>query len=319
VREVAPNRAVCDANRKIVDLDAATEEDIRCGATQPFKTTRAEGQPASGTTDVDNIYSYFGTAQSFYAKYTGMDLTGTIGADYGDGNGKQLRGTVRMCETHVDSGKSVTNCPWLNAFWDGEQMAFGEGLDTLDVTGHELTHGVTQHTSGLSGGFASAINEGISDVFAKFMAFKAGDPNDAGPNRWLLGVGTATGQARDMKDPAKSGQGPGPDRVNGEHWVGADGDPHVDALVVDKTDYLITDGGTGAYGLRVRGIGEDKSIALWWKVENLLRPTSTFRDLGVALNAACVSNARMHVAGTGVADCVQVAKAVAATQLLQAP
>jgi hypothetical protein len=48
VREVAPNRVVCDANRKIVDLDAAEVEDLHCGATtQPFKTTRAEGQSAT--------------------------------------------------------------------------------------------------------------------------------------------------------------------------------------------------------------------------------------------------------------------------------
>ncbi|MEV4312958.1 hypothetical protein [Actinocrispum sp. NPDC049592] len=31
-------------------------------------------------------------------------------------------------------GTKITQCPWENAFWDGEQMAFGEGLDTLDVT-----------------------------------------------------------------------------------------------------------------------------------------------------------------------------------------
>jgi Zn-dependent metalloprotease len=246
-----------------------------------------------------------------------MGLSSTVGADYGDGRDKQLRGTVRVCETHVDGGKSVTSCPWLNAFWDGEQMAFGgrAGHPRRDrPRAHPRRH--PAHL-GLSGGYASAINEGLSDVFGKFLALKAGDPNDAGPDHWLLGVGTAPGQARDTKDQANSGQGPGPDRVNGEHWVGAGGDPRIDALVVDKTDYLITDG--GANGQRVRGIGEDKSIALWWKVENLLRPTSTFRDLGVALNAACVSNARTHVAGTGVADCVQVAKAVAATQLLRAP
>ncbi len=325
-KNAAPNRVVCDANRKIIDLDIATEKDVRCGGEGvAFTSTRSEGRPDSGIKDVDQIYSFFGTAQGFYGKYTGFDLTGTIGADYGDGKGKALRGTVRMCATFLNQqGTKITQCPWENAFWDGEQMAFGEGLDTLDVTGHELTHGVTQHTSGLNGGYAAALNEGMSDVFGMFMAFKAHDPNNSGPNRWQLGVGTSIGQVRDMKNPANTKHpGPGPDRVDGEHWqvLDADGnlpDEHVNALVLDKTAYLITDGDR-FNGQNIRGIGEDKAIALWWKVENLLRPTSTFRDLGIALNKACASNVRAHVAYTNPGDCVQVARAVIATQLLQAP
>ncbi|MEC3974121.1 M4 family metallopeptidase [Amycolatopsis sp. H20-H5] len=215
-------------------------------------------------------------------------------------------------------GVRRTQCPWANAFWDGEQMAFGEGVTTLDITGHELTHGVTQHTSGLGDGYAGALNEGLSDVFGKFIAIKAGDPNATGANRWLLGVGSSIGQVRDMKNPANSGEGPGPDRVNGRYWLGANGDPHINAGVVGKADYLITDGDT-FNGQTVRGLGENKSIALWWKVENLLRPTSTFKDLGVALNSACTANARTGVAGTTTADCTQVANAVKATQLNLAP
>ncbi|MBA8931796.1 Zn-dependent metalloprotease [Kutzneria viridogrisea] len=87
-------------------------------------------------------------------------------------------------------------------------MAFGEGVTTLDITGHELTHGVTQHVNGLKGGYAQAINEGMSDVFGKFIAIKANDPNATGANRWLLGVGSSIGQVRDMKNPANSGEGP---------------------------------------------------------------------------------------------------------------
>ena len=313
----AVNRVVCDANRKIVDLDVATEADIRCGAGLAFGVTRGEGQAAVATTDVNKVYDYFGAAQSFYSKYTGYDLTANIGANFGDGKGKALRGTVRMCEISTGrDGLRHQQCPWANAFWDGEQMAFGEGVTTMDITGHELTHGVTQHTSALAGGYAAAINEGMSDVFGKFIALKSNDPNAAGANRWLLGAGSSLGQVRDMKTPANSGEGPGPDRVNGQYWVGPDGEEHTDAGVVGKVDYLITDGDT-FNGQTIRGIGEDKSIALWWKVENLLRSTATFKDLGNALNTACTSNARAKVAGTTTSDCTQVAKAVKATQLNQ--
>ncbi|MEV6604168.1 M4 family metallopeptidase [Kutzneria sp. NPDC051319] len=313
----ASNRVVCDAKRKVVDLDVATEADIRCGANQPFGVSRSEGQAASATADVNNVYNYFGAAQSFYSQYANYDLTANIGANYGDGRGKALRGTVRMCEISTGrDGVRRQQCPWANAFWDGEQMAFGEGVTTMDITGHELTHGVTQHTSGLSGGYAAAINEGMSDVFGKFIALKANDPNAAGANRWLLGAGSSLGQVRDMKNPADSGGGASPDRVNGQYWVDSDGEEHTDATVVGKTDYLITDGDT-FNGQTIRGIGENKSIALWWKVENLLRSTATFKDLGNALNTACATNVRTKVAGTTADDCTQVAKAVKATQLLQ--
>ncbi|MFI5614826.1 M4 family metallopeptidase [Amycolatopsis sp. NPDC051903] len=317
--KAATNRVVCDANRKVVDLDVATLADLRCGIGTAFSATRSEGQAAVSTADVNSVYDFFGEAQDFYSKYASYDLTSNIGADYHDGKGKALRGTVRMCEVETESdGRRHTQCPWANAFWEGEQMAFGEGVTTMDITGHELTHGVTQHTSQLGNGYAGALNEGMSDVLGQFIAIKAGDANVQGANRWLMGAGSSIGQVRDMKNPANSGEGPSPDRVNGQYWVGPNGDPHIDAGVVDKTDYLITDGAT-FNGQTVRGIGEDKAIALWWKVENLLRPTSTFRDLGVALNSACATNARTAVAGTTTADCTQVANAVKATQLNLAP
>ncbi|MGW4486683.1 M4 family metallopeptidase [Amycolatopsis sp. NPDC004368] len=315
----ATNRVVCDAKRKVVDLDIATLADLRCGVGTAFGVTRAEGQAAVATADVNSVYDFFGKAQDFYSQFASYDLTANIGADYHDGKGKALRGTVRMCEVETESdGRRHTQCPWANAFWEGEQMAFGEGVTTMDITGHELTHGVTQHTSQLGSGYAGALNEGMSDVMGQFIAIKAGDVNVQGANRWLMGAGSSIGQVRDMKNPPNSGEGPSPDRVNGQYWVGANGDPHINAGVVDKTDFLITDGAT-FNGQTVRGIGENKAIALWWKVENLLRPTSTFRDLGTALNSACSTNARTGIAGTTTADCTQVANAVKATQLNLAP
>ena len=65
-----------------------------------------------------------------------------------------------------------------NAFWNGSQMTYGDGdsqtfVDfTLgdDVIGHELTHGVTQHSLGLDySGEAGGLNESISDVFGSMF------------------------------------------------------------------------------------------------------------------------------------------------------
>jgi Zn-dependent metalloprotease len=65
-----------------------------------------------------------------------------------------------------------------NAFWNGSQMTYGDGDGQVfvdftlgdDVIGHELTHGVTQHSLGLAySGEAGGLNESISDVFGSMF------------------------------------------------------------------------------------------------------------------------------------------------------
>jgi bacillolysin len=301
----AVNRDVCDANHTVVDDNSNTA--VRCGPA--FDVTRAEGGAESSVTDVNNVYNFFGEASDFYSKFVGTDLTGLIGADYGDGTGKALRGTVRIC--------TANECPFANAFWDGEQMAFGEGVTTDDITGHELTHGVTQHTSGLQGGQADSINEGLSDVFGKFIGITSNDPNDTGTNRWLLGAGSSLGAIRNMKDPRSSLKAQ-PDMVNGPGWDTNNPDVHINDGVVNKTDYLITDGDT-FNGQTVKGIGLDKAVQVWWGVENTLTPSATFKDVGEALNSSCTTLAQAGTGGITADDCTQVAGAVTATQLEQDP
>ena len=298
----ASNRDVCDARRTLV---SGSQGSVRCGTSFPLVRTERGG---TATGDVGTVFKFFGDAQNFYAQFTGLDLTSLIGADYGDGTGKAIRGTVRICMVGE-------RCPFLNAFWDGEQMAFGEGVTTEDITGHELTHGVTQHTSGLQGGQADAINEGMSDVFGKFIGITAGDANDAGANRWSIGAGSAIGVIRDMRNPQRFQQ---PDRVNGPFWVTDNPDPHANDGVVNKAAFLITDGAT-FNGRTVRGIGVTKAVQVWFGVENLLTPRSTFQDVGNALAVSCQANLDAGNAGITQDDCAQVANAVAATQLDQAP
>ena len=92
-----------------------------------------------------------------------------------------------------------------NAFWDGQQMVYGNGDNKIfidfwrspDVIGHELTHGVTQHESGLIyEGQSGALNESISDCFgAAFAQWLAKKPaSDA--SGWLIGAGIMGPQAK---------------------------------------------------------------------------------------------------------------------------
>jgi Zn-dependent metalloprotease len=82
-----------------------------------------------------------------------------------------------------------------NAFWNGSQMTYGDGDGSIfidfttssDVIGHELTHGVTQHSAALSyANQAGGLNESMSDVFGSmFRQWQAGQ--DVKKADWLIG------------------------------------------------------------------------------------------------------------------------------------
>ena len=105
-----------------------------------------------------------------------------------------------------------------NAFWNGSQMIYGDGDAAIfvdftrgnDVIGHELTHGVTQHTLQLAyTNEAGGLNESLSDCFGSM--FRQWEANqDAAHADWLIGfdIMGPTAQARgftclrDMASPA---------------------------------------------------------------------------------------------------------------------
>ena len=79
-----------------------------------------------------------------------------------------------------------------NAYWDGTQMVFGDGYaSSLDITAHELTHAITEQTSGLEYQCQSgALNESMSDIFAANV-----DHDD-----WEIGEDLPGGPIRDMQN-----------------------------------------------------------------------------------------------------------------------
>jgi Zn-dependent metalloprotease len=101
-----------------------------------------------------------------------------------------------------------------NAFWDGAgHMFFGDGDGRLltqttagiDVIGHELTHGVTEHEANLVySGQSGALNESISDVFGIQVKQRVLGQS-AATSDWLIGadiVGPELAPAlRSMKAP----------------------------------------------------------------------------------------------------------------------
>jgi Zn-dependent metalloprotease len=128
----------------------------------PGVLVRTEGQGPVADTAVNEAFDHAGSTYDFYDTVFKRSSL--------DGNGMTLVGTVHLAE----SGGRGKFLPLDNAFWDGRQMAYGDGdgvifqrfTRSLDVVGHELTHGMQSFTSNLEyEGQSGALNEHFADVF----------------------------------------------------------------------------------------------------------------------------------------------------------
>ncbi|MCX4672351.1 M4 family metallopeptidase [Streptomyces sp. NBC_01381] len=130
-----------------------------------------------------------------------------------DGRGGPMRSTINCVVADSSPGPNQ----WINAFWDGQQMVYGQVLRpgdelrslsaNIDVVAHEMFHGVTDHTSRLEYAFQSgALNESYSDIFGTIVA-NAGN-EDSRTWNWLLGENLLPGDRpfRDLSDPPRFGQ-----------------------------------------------------------------------------------------------------------------
>jgi bacillolysin len=296
-------------------IDAARERRVYDNANNPSAglpgvgPVATEGSPPPGPypNDAGNAYDYTGFTYEFYWTRHGRDSI--------DDHGMPLTSTVRYCPTAAE-------CPYANAFWNGVQMVFGQGFAAADdVTAHELTHGVTRHESGLLYTLQSgAINEALSDIWGELtdLAYTNGYDNDTPPVRWYLGEDVPVfGPARYMKDPRVFGH---PDRMSSRYYYcGADdnGGVHHNNGVANKAAYLMADGDT-FNGQTVVGLGEDKTAHIWYAVQTgLLTSAADYQDLADALRQACYVLIGSHGITSG--DCVQVERAVVATEMDQPP
>lgn len=129
-----------------------------------------------------------------------------------DGSGGEMTSSVNCWDR---SEGTTPKKQWKNAYWNGRQMVYGQiatnnGFfsiaNMLEVVGHEMFHGVTDHTSRLEYQTqAGALNESYSDIFGVIIANR---PKPIDQWRWEIGVGfDGPGTAlRDMQDPTRHGQ-----------------------------------------------------------------------------------------------------------------
>jgi Zn-dependent metalloprotease len=125
-----------------------------------------------------------------------------------------------------------------NAFWNGSSMTFGDGrnrffpLVSLDVSAHEVSHGVTEQNSGLIySGQSGGINEAFSDIAGESAEYFMNGTND-----WQVGaqIFKSSGALRYMDNPPQDGRsiGHASNYVNGM-------DVHYSSGVFNKAFYLL--------------------------------------------------------------------------------
>ena len=146
-----------------------------------------------------------------------------------------------------------------NAFFDGEQMVFGDGdgeifLDftvAIDVIGHELAHGLTQYTANLVyEGQPGALNESVSDVFGSLVKqYSLGQSAEQAD--WLIGAGLlaprVSGVAlRSMKAPGTAYDddvlGKDPQPASMDDYIETDednGGVHLNSGIPNRAFYLL--------------------------------------------------------------------------------
>lgn len=238
--------------------------------------------------DANECYIGFEKTYDFYLKHFNRDSL--------DNRGLPLDGFVHYGQN------------FGNAFWDGWKITFGDGsrvfnglTDELDVIGHELTHGVVQHTCNLIYELQSgALNESLADVFGimvKQWGENPDNPQTAAEANWLIGEGIwrqgINGRAlRDMKNPGTAfddpmtGKDPQP-----AHWKefvvlpnnekGDMGGVHLNSGIPNRAFVLAS---TNIGGFAWEGAGQ-----IWYKAmtSGELKRRATFKEFAdVTINHA---------------------------------
>ncbi|MFI0138691.1 M4 family metallopeptidase [Streptomyces luteogriseus] len=254
-------------------------------------TIRLTRAPATLFTDADNQWGTGAAADrstvAVDAQY-GTDVTWDY---YKNVHGRSgIAGDGKGPFNRVHYGKDYNN-----AFWDDNCfcMTYGDGdgklmgpLVSLDVAGHEMSHGVTSKTAALTySGESGGLNEATSDVFGTLVEFHAANAEDRGD--WLIGEkvvrsGLGREALRFMDKPSKDGK-------SADCWNAklGDLDVHYSSGVGNHFAYLLAEGSGRktlngvAYdsptcdGSTVTGIGRAKLGRIWYRALTVYMTSST--------------------------------------------
>ena len=236
--------------------------DAKTGQNLPGDKVRGEGDPPVTDPAVNEAYDGSGATYDLYFDIFGRDSLDDKGLDL-------------ISSVHYMQG-------YDNAFWNGEQMVYGDGDEDLpvnqrlfnrfticiDVIGHELTHGVTQFEANLAYWDQSgALNESISDVFGSLVKQRVNDQT-ADQADWLIGEGLFTSNVngvaiRSMKAPGTAyddpvlGKDPQPDHMNKYVNTTSDnGGVHINSGIPNRAFYGVA--------REIGGYAWEKAGKIWY-------------------------------------------------------
>jgi Zn-dependent metalloprotease len=251
--------------------------DARNGSSLPGTVVRKEGEAPTADMAVTEAYDGSGVT---YDLFSNVYQRNSI-----DGNGMRLDSTVHYRQSYD------------NAFWNGEQMVYGDGDEDLppderlfnrftiaiDIIGHELTHGVTQFEAKLQYfQQPGALNESMSDVLGSLVK-QYQLQQLASEADWIIGAGLLTENVngvgiRSMKEPGTAyddevlGKDPQPghmrDYVN---TINDNGGVHINSGIPNRAFYITA--------LELGGFAWDRAGRIWYvTLKDKLTATSRFQD-----------------------------------------
>jgi len=238
--------------------------------TLPGKLVRSEDGKRTGGRTVSEAYDYSGATYNFYKDIFKRNSIDT--------RGMKLDSTVHYGEAYN------------NAFWNGTQMVYGDGdgeifqrfTKSIDVIGHELTHGVTQYEAALEyQGQAGALNESFSDVFGTLIKQHA-LKQTVDKADWLIGAGLFTRKVngialRSMKEPGSAyndptiGKDPQPGHMKDfVNTTSDNGGVHINSGIPNRAFYLTA--------TELGGNAWEKAGYIWYvTLTEKLRESSNFQ------------------------------------------
>ncbi|MEV7884053.1 M4 family metallopeptidase [Streptomyces sp. NPDC002817] len=247
--------------------------------------------PATLFTDADNHWGTGATSDRATAAVDAQYGTDVTWDYYKNVHGRSgIAGDGKGSFNRVHYGNNYNN-----AFWDDSCfcMTYGDGdgtqlgpLVSLDVAGHEMSHGVTSKTAALTySGESGGLNEATSDIFGTLVEFYAGNSTDSGD--YLIGEkivrsGFGRDALRYMDKPSKDGN-------SADCWSSTvkDLDVHYSSGVANHFAFLLAEG-SGARtvngvsynsptcnGSSVTGIGRNKVGAIWYRALTVYMTSST--------------------------------------------
>ncbi len=229
-------------------------------------------------TDTDNFWDNVNPQQDEYASdaHWGAEMTYDFYLTRFNRNSLDNNGQKLLSYVHYDVG-------FTNAFWDGTSMTYGDGgggytpLTSLEITGHEISHGITENTCNLVYADESgALNEGFSDCIGNAIRYYGKQPATI---NWFIGDEIGGTPFRNMADP---NQFQNPDCYGGTFW-NAPNEVHNNSGVLNFWFYLVSEGGSGTNDLNdvynVGEIGIDTAAAILYHAWSVyMFPDANYAD-----------------------------------------